>query len=377
MPSRIDTSSGRKALEPRREPYWSRVEAGAFVGYRKLSEGEGTWIARWRDESGKQRYQALGHHDHYDAAVKAARRWFDQCREGAPDVVDVAEACRRYVEDRRREKGEATAGDAEGRFRRHVYQASIGKILLHELRASHLTDWRNGLVVIDDDDEDDPDAERRAKDSANRDLATLKAALNLAYRLGLVNATAAWDRVQSFQKVAQRRERFLTVTERRKLLAAAPPAFTRLLRALLLTAARPGEIAAARVADLDGAGLLTLQGKTGRRTIPLSPAALKHLVACAGKRPADAPLVTRDDGTAWRRDQWRDAMQETRKAAGLDEDVVLYTLRHAAITEMLVGGLDPLTVARIAGTSVAMIQKHYGHLVKDGIVAKLAAVKMV
>ena len=68
---------------------------------------------------------------------------------------------------------------------------------------------------------------------------------------------------------------------------------------------------------------------------------------------------------------------ETRKRAELPEDVVLYSLRHVAISEMLVGGLDPMTVARIAGTSVAMIQRHYGHLLKDKIVAKLARVKML
>jgi site-specific recombinase XerD len=70
-------------------------------------------------------------------------------------------------------------------------------------------------------------------------------------------------------------------------------------------------------------------------------------------------------------------MKEAREAAGLPDDVVLYNLRHVAISEMIVGGIDPLTVARIAGTSVAMIQRHYGHLSKEGIVAKLAKVKML
>lgn len=70
-------------------------------------------------------------------------------------------------------------------------------------------------------------------------------------------------------------------------------------------------------------------------------------------------------------------MAAARSAAGLPDDVVLYNLRHAAISEMVVGGLDLLTVARIGGTSVAMIQRHYGHLVKDGVVSKLAKVKML
>ena len=38
--------------------------------------------------------------------------------------------------------------------------------------------------------------------------------------------------------------------------------------------------------------------------------------------------------------------------ARLPPDIVLYSLRHAAISEMLTSGLDPLSVAKLAGTSV-------------------------
>lgn len=376
MASDIQTSSGRKALEPRREPYWQRIEAGAYLGFRKLDDGTGTWVARWREETGKQRYHAIGSQPNFDSAAKFAREWFEQCKGGSPDVVDVAEACRRYVEDRRREKGEQTAIDADGRFKRTVYGKKFGNIQLSNLKTAHITDWRNGLVDVDEDD-DDPDAERKAKDTANRYLSTLKAALNLAYRMGLVGSTAQWDRVASFEKVGKRRERFLTMTERKAFYTAASPQLKRLIRALLLTAARPGEMAAANVGDLDPAGLLTLDGKTGRRTVPISPDALAHLNACAGKRGETEPLIVRDDGTRWLRYYWRDEVQDARKAAGLPDDVVLYSLRHCAISEMLVGGIDPMTVARIAGTSVNMIQRHYGHLMKEAVVAKLAKVKML
>lgn len=376
MTNRIDTAGARKALTPRREPYWHRIEAGTYLGFRKLEDGTGTWIARWRDDDRKQRYNALGAQPNFDSAAKAARAWFDQCKAGSPDIIDVAEACRRYVSDRRREKGDACADDADGRFRRTIYDKAFGRITLDALRTGHIADWRNDLVKVDDD-EDDPDAERRSKDSANRYLATLKAALNLAYRMGFASTTVAWDRVDAFQKVAKRRERFLTMHERRALLAAASPELKRLIRALLLTAARPGEIGNAKVGDLDPTGLLTLQGKTGRRTVPISPAALKHLRQCAGDRADDKALVARDDGRAWTRFEWRDAVREAREAAGLPNDVVLYHLRHVAISEMLVSGIDPMTVARLAGTSVEMISRNYGHLVKDGIVAKLARVKVL
>lgn len=376
MTNDITTVGGRKRLEPRREPYWHRISTGNFLGYRKLNDGTGRWIARHRDDTGKQNYRALGDFQRFDDAEKEAREWFDQCQGGSLEVLTVAEACQRYVKNRLVVKGEDTAKDAEGRFRRLVYGKPIGRIELSALRTAHLIDWRNGLVTIDDDD-DDPDAERKAKDSANRNLTSLKAALNLAYQMGLVSSTAQWDRVESFQNVARRRELFLTLSERRKLLAASSPALTCLIQSVLLTAARPGELARATVGNLDPAGLLTLEGKTGRRIIPLSPNALKHLTSCAGERPLNDPLLTRTDGKAWTRFDWRDEMADARKASGLPDNIVLYHVRHAAITEFVVGGIDLLTAARLAGTSVAMIQRHYGHLAKEGVVDKLARIKMV
>lgn len=49
-------------------------------------------------------------------------------------------------------------------------------------------------------------------------------------------------------------------------------------------------------------------------------------------------------------------------AAGLPPAATTYTLRHSTITDLVTGGLDLLTVAQLSGTSVAMIERHYGHL---------------
>lgn len=378
MGHNIKKAGDRSKLEPRREPYWDRIEAGCFLGYRKLEDGTGTWIARWRNEEGGQKYHAIGSTPSvgYDTAVKAARQWFAQCKGGSTEVITVEEACRRYVIDRRTEKGEGTAKDAEGRFNRLVYGTKFGKIKLPSLRTAHIADWRNAQVAQDDDAEDDPDAKRRAKDSANRNLATLKAALNLAYRMGLASSTEQWDRVQSYQEVAKRRDVSLSMLDRKKLITAASPDLKVFLNAMLLTACRPGELAGCMVGDLDPAGLLTVAGKTGRRTIPISPKALALLKSAAGDRDLDEPLLTRS-GVAWTRFEWRDAFQEARRAAGLAESVVMYSLRHVAISEMLVAGIDPMTVSKIAGTSIAMISSNYGHLIKERVVEQLARVKAI
>lgn len=379
MGSKIDTPTARKLLKPRHDPYFQRLEQGAYIGYRKLDANTGTWVARWRDEHGKQHHHTLGTFETFDHACKVAKEWLAAAKGGVIEDITVEEACKRYVANRRAEKGDDNADDAEGRFRRTVSGHPIGKLKLSALRTLHITEWRNKLAEVDEDDEDladDPDAIRRAKDTANRYLATFKAALNFAYKMGLVSSTEQWDRVESYRGVGKRRDRLLSIAERKKLLLASPPDLSAFLKALLLTGARPGEMATAKVRDLDKTGLLTLDGKTGKRTVAISIDALKHLTECAGERSEDHPLLIRDDGQAWTRYYWRDKFQAARAAAEM-EDVVVYALRHAAITEFIVSGIDPMSVAKITGTSIDMICKHYGHLMKEKITAQLSKVQML
>jgi integrase len=50
----------------------------------------------------------------------------------------------------------------------------------------------------------------------------------------------------------------------------------------------------------------------------------------------------------------------------LPNDAVTYNLRHSAITDLVaLHRLDTMTVAQLSGTSVSMIDKHYGHLLQD------------
>ena len=54
----------------------------------------------------------------------------------------------------------------------------------------------------------------------------------------------------------------------------------------------------------------------------------------------------------------------------------VYTLRHSVITDLVRGGLPVLTVAQLSGTSVAMIERHYGHLVRDDAEKALAGLML-
>lgn len=366
----IDKSTHRNKLDPRREPYWGApIERGLFVGFRKTEDG-GTWIARQRDEDGRQRYHSLGHADAtaYDDAVKAARSWAKSLQAGidTTEVQTVGDACRAYVADRRREKGDANADDAEGRFMRTVYGHSIAKVKLSKLRTVQIKDWRAGLDMADA--------------SKNRTLAALKAALNFAAASRYVDAgrVVEWESVKPFA-VTARRDLYLDRTQRRALLAELPEHARPFVRLLSLLPLRPGALAEAKVGHLDTkrARLRIESDKAGAgRVIALSPEALALLRDEAKGKLPGAPLVAYMDGSHWHKERWKQPITKAAAAAGLPVATCAYTLRHSVITDMLTGGMDSLTVARMAGTSLAMIEKHYGHLLHDHAAKAMAALAL-
>jgi integrase len=356
----IDKVRTRASLAPQREPYWSApIDRGLYLGFRKLEQG-GNWVARWWDsEIGKQHYTALGDANampHPDA-VAAARKWAKLTQAGVNthEVVTVGDACREYVKDRRREKGDANADDCAARFRRLVYGRPIGKVKLAHLRTSHLKEWRAGLKM--------------AATSSNRNLAVFKAALNAAVLARHVDPAKRieWQAVKLLP-VTTRRDLYLTKEQRRTLIAALPKYARAFATALCLLPLRPGALAAAVVGDFDAerATLKITHDKAGAgRTIGLSVAAVELLQGQGADRDPTAPLLPYIGDAHWGMDGWVQLIRRTAAAAGLPQGTCLYSLRHAAITDLLVSGCDSLTVARMAGTSLQMLQRTYGHLLVE------------
>ena len=83
-------------------------------------------------------------------------------------------------------------------------------------------------------------------------------------------------------------------------------------------------------------------------------------------------MFVRGDGRAWNKDAWKHPIKFAVKRAELPGAAAAYTLRHSVITDLIREGLPALTVAQISGTSVAMIERHYGHLVRDDAEQALA-----
>jgi integrase len=372
MAHELHKISVRKALPPRREPHWGApIEKGRFLGFRKLDNGTGNWIARMRDEDGKQKYLALGHNSDsldYTAAKQAAETWFKGKDAGVSDrAPTVADACREYVADMRSEGREASAYDAEVRFKRAVYDDPLGSVPLDKVRTAKLKDWRNRVSGT--------------KAGQDRTFRSLKAALNFAVlnRRVAPGVAIEWKSVPMHRNADGRRELYLDLAQRRALLDACEGAVRDLVEAAALTGARPGELVALKRADFDArTQTIKFNGKTGTRTVPIAPAAMELFRRLAKGKLPNAPMLTRENGEPW--DQsilWSREIRAAAARAELPNGVVLYSLRHSFITEALRAGMATLDVARITGTSLPMLEKNYGQYVESAARERLAQVTML
>ena len=368
MAVRIDRVRIRDTLKVRRAPYWQRLEQGKYVGFRRIStKTPGMWIARYYDaESSKYPQKPLGdlatlaEEARFDEAKRLAEEWFRHLDLGGSTEkgVTVKAACASYAAKLRREKSEAAAKDAEGRFKRLVDDDQIGKVELAKLKPTHFLTWRERVIEIG------------SKSYFNRNATALRAAMNLAYDERKVASDFAWQKALRPLKLDQnegRRTLYLEPAQRRKLLEKASTELKPLLSAWALLPVRPGDIANLKVEHLDVRNrvLNIPTGKTQSRKVPLPDEALAHFKACAKDKLPSAWLVSRANGGQWSRFDWRDEMQAAVKAAKLPKATVAYTLRHSTITDLVTAGVDLFTVAKLSGTSVAMIEKHYGHLRQD------------
>ena len=343
--ARIDTKRGRDALAPRREPYFHKLSKGRYVGLRKLIDGSATWIARYRDDHGAQRYQSLGDLSEtfdFDQAKEAAERWIGELERGVSDrhedgrLITVASVCIGYVRTLRTEGRMNAAHDAHMRFRRTVYGTvgdgefgpsqpvalpkrdskpakavkaradslrkwnaephEMANLPVSKLRAPILKKWHVGLV-----------AAGLSKAAANRTLTALKAALNMAVTDRRVSPIAAqeWAHVAPLKAAAQRRELFLDVSQRRALLAHATGGARDLIEAAMCTGCRAGELTSARRGAFDArTRTLAVTGKTGSRTIPLAPAAVELFQRLSRDKLPTAYLLVRDDCKPWAHSDW-------------------------------------------------------------------------
>lgn len=387
MAHSITTVKARAALKPRISPYWHPIARGCHLGFRKTGPAApGTWVTKFRDDDGKELQHSLGGFDdippseHFDAARKKAADWFEHMgRGGSSEEKSLKDICEAYVAHLANEGRAGASKDAAGRFKRWIYSnPKLAGTPVQKLTQKQVDDWRKKLraTLAIPQDKEKAATRPRAEGSINRDMTTLRAALNLALENGDVTSDHAWKaKLKPIENADGRRDVYLDQTQRRKLIDKAPADLALFLTALCLLPLRPGAVAALNAGHFDKQLSSLTIGKDkagGIRKITLPPATATFFAERSKDKLPAAPLFVRADGKRWDKDAWKVPIKDAVVAAELPAAVTAYTLRHSTITDLVNHGLPTLTVAQLSGTSVAMVEKHYGHLQQKQSSAALA-----
>lgn len=351
---RIDTKGGLAKLKPRKSPYWHKLATRQYLGYRKLTDG-GSWTARYTDSSKKYRFESLGSDLDYDQAVTKANSFFKKMKAGTDTRYTLESAIDDYCTHLEIEKTPRAAKEARQRLTKHTAPALL-KTEVAKLTTAQLKRWRDNMVKKSDD----PEEVRRSKDTANRVLSMLKAALNLSFNSGIIGDDTAWRRLKAFNSVTAARVLFLSDKQVNTLLETTKGGIHDLLKAGVLTGARYGELARAKVKDFIAKdGTLHLSGKTGARTAYLSNDAVTFFKELTKLKTPEAHVLTKDDGAQWGESHQSRPVREAIRKAKLPRETVYYSLRHYHISKALLAGIPAQVVAENCGTSIRMLEKHY------------------
>ena len=381
----------REKLKPKAgdEPHWQRLRQGVYLGYRPSKKKTGgTWFARFYDAEASRNsrkrlgdYGTLAGHDVFKQAKADAETWAETVETGgerARDIETVKDACEAYLEQK-------PGSIAEGVFRRHVYSDPIAKVKLDKLRRHHVKAWRKRLedapALVSRNKQGEKQTKERSRSTVNRDMVPLRAALMLVLKPGAPNTDAAWqEALRPFKGADKPRELYLDRDERKALIEATCNRARPFVKAMCLLPLRPGALAGLKVRDFDKRtrALIVGRDKNGNPRQLTMPEVIAAFFAAQvkGKLPT-ASIFAREGGKEWDRDSWKYPIKDAVKTAGLAGATSAYTLRHSVITDLIRARLPILTVAQLSGTSVAMIEKHYGHLVRDDAEQALASIAIL
>ncbi|MDM0082062.1 tyrosine-type recombinase/integrase [Variovorax sp. J31P179] len=402
MAHKIDTPAARAKLPTRRAPYWHQVRTNPFMGWRYMTEGStGTWVAK-AQEGRKERFEPLGklddiaEKDRFAAALKRPNAWFDVIEaEGVgatliPSRMTLQHVLLEYVAAQRATKGANAAHSAQSRF--ELLIATYPKEgpdswlyrPLSKITKAEFVAWRAWMSALPKDpmklNKTEPEARPRSGATVNRDIATFRAALNLAHRThGIADVWKAALKRDLAADEGRGPVVYLSIDQRRALMAGAQevaPDVMAFLHAHLIVPVRPGAFAQMTVKDYDrrAHALWVEKDKAGaKRWVPLpkDKATIDFMQACTKDKLPLAPLFCNDAGPPWNFGRWNIAIKAAAAQAKLPKELTMYWLRHSRITDLVELNMPLSHIATIGGTSGAIIEKHYGHLRGDAVQAAL------
>jgi integrase len=388
----LGTRTARGNLPPRKRPYYRLILQGLHLGYYRGSR-TGSWSARRFIGAGRYQEIKLGTADDvadadgvsvlsFGQAQEKARSWFLARGPGdaggeRPSPYTVSDALDDYERDYLRRGGKAI-----DRLRHSIdahIRPALGQIEIERLSRIQIESWleklastparlRTAVGQAPRYRERDTSTEgiRRRRESANRVLTVLKAALNFAYQHGKTHSKAAWEPIRPYRDVAASKIRYLRDEECRRLIDACKIPFRSLVAGALLTGARYGELTMMRVGDFDSAaGTIHIpRSKSGRpRHIFLTEQGQEFFARLATQKSPDALLFTKKNGQAWGNTHQVRLMREASKIAGIETTISFHILRHTYASRLAMRGVALNVIAAQLGHSdTRMTERHYAHL---------------
>jgi integrase len=341
---------------------WDAQVAG--FGARVTAAGARSFILNYRTRLGRARRFTIGAFPNWStgAARDEARRLKMQIDRGGDPLGDlraereaptVNDLCDRFIAEYLPRKKPST---------RHGYRLQIDNVIkpaLGRLKAAEVT-------FSDIDGLHRKISARGTPYRANRVIATLSRMFSMAvkWRMRADNPCKGIER-----NTEHKRQRYLSADELARLTAAlneySDQQSADIIRLLLLTGARRGEVLAAVWADIDlDAGVWHKPGSATKQktthSVPLSEAARRLLLSI--RESSDAAWVFPANGSH-RRDV-KDAWAAICKAAHI-KGARLHDLRHTYASVLASAGLSLPVIGALLGHATPVTTARYAHLFDD------------
>ena len=345
MVNKIASRAARASLPIDPRPVWRELERGLLsIGYRR-TPGGGVWVGRRYAGSQKYVQKSLGNADDrtpadgvrvldYVQACKACRAWYNEAI--TPVEVTVAIVLENYLKFLAG-KGKATR-TTESRIN-HDILPSVGHVPLVSLTTAKIEGWLHALAArprharAPRGQPSRPltskveDGGRKRRASASRTFTVLRAALNLAYRQGLIDTDAAWRRVDTFKNVNKPSIRWFTNDEIAKMLVVVNGDFRPLFVAALVTGARYGELCRLKVKDFSHGSVFVEKSKSGKpRHIRLTDEGIAFFRSIVSDRDGEE-LMFMHNGREWRTTEQKRFMNRACEAAAIERGG-FHAIRH-------------------------------------------------
>ncbi len=352
-------------------PKGNRVHYDSEVkgfGCRVTAAGARAFILNYYTRSARERRYTIGKYPEWRtvAAREEAMRWIRRIDQGEDPLAEIEaerraptvdDLCRRFEEEHIPKLRGSTARDYRAHIANYI-SPQLGKLKVAEVDFEHVDALHRKIT-----------RQREAPHRANRVVATLSKMFNLAvrWRWRADNPAKGIER-----NPEEKRRRYLSGDELARLIEALAEhedqQAANIIRLLLLTGARRGEVQAAKWADIDlETGIWIKPGATTKQKtehrVPLSAPARQLLGDIRSQANADAEFVFPGRFSGHRvnvKNDWAKLC-----AAAEINDARMHDLRHTYASVLASSGLSLPIIGALLGHTQPQTTARYAHLFDD------------